>query len=896
MNEKKVDLIKNDEYVMQKYTFELFLESMFLVALMSSFISVVQKDGFITIAVHLVLASVSLVMVFIVKRTTQYVELAITIIIIVECIGLPILFFMDGGMFSPVPIWITLNIMFMLLFLKGHKLLIVIMALLVEYSYLFSRIYLHPEITNIPSNRGEIFFDYIYCIGIAIIWILLFVAAQEKLHKSEKERLAQSKDMIGQSGILKSHEINNISNDIRMPMSSIIGIAEFILKEEVNNIVCNEVLNIKNQSYDILSTIDDALAYSKLEAGDTVLYPSEFYVNDFLEGIIDFISDDINNKDLRFITKIDPTIPRILYGDCNHMRQIFIHLLLASISMTSEGRIIFEVGYNREEGSDDIMLICSISDTGSGMEQADVDSVQGQSTTDTSHKSNHLEGVKLKLTLCREYLHLMGGDIDVESIKDIGTSIKFKLKNRIIDEKPMLSIVIASEKKPKVLICAENAERKRNWDTIVAEMGTDITYVYNRYSFEKAVKDTKFDFIFMFRDVYERVNSIIAYYHCEDSIYVVGDYKNVYGDFGKCKLIRLPLTCFKIAKILNEEWQKEEYLIAHNQGSFSARGSRILVIDDSFINLKIAAGIFEKYGVNIDIATSGEEGLKKVAKEEYHLILVDMLMPDMDGKEVLKRIRQIDGEYYKTVPVIALMSEGGESFNENIVLKGFQGNLMKPIKVKSIEECMLKLLPEKYIMRINKKVTADIRKNEFIQEERGLNVNKGLSNIGFNKESYEAILLSYYHENKKKIDRLVGIFKKEELSAFISAVHGIKSTSASVGAMGLSSLARELEYAGKDGDIGFITEKLPLFLKEYQLILEEIEKYLKDNGKLEEDAASQSMPSGEEETLEIDILNDLKDVLNRMDLKACGSILEQMSTTNYGINDNKEINKLKDAF
>ena len=80
------------------------------------------------------------------------------------------------------------------------------------------------------------------------------------------------------------------------------------------------------------------------------------------------------------------------------------------------------------------------------------------------------------------------------------------------------------------------------------------------------------------------------------------------------------------------------------------------------------------------------------------------------------------------------------------------------------------------------------------------------------------------------------------------------------------------------------------------LILEEIEKYLKDNGKLEEDAASQSMPSGEEETLEIDILNDLKDVLNRMDLKACGSILEQMSTTNYGINDNKEINKLKDAF
>lgn len=270
-------------------------------------------------------------------------------------------------------------------------------------------------------------------------------------------------------------------------------------------------------------------------------------------------------------------------------------------------------------------------------------------------------------------------------------------------------------------------------------------------------------------------------------------------------------------------------------------------------------------------------------------------MPEQDGEELLVKIRGLKEEYLKDTAIIAVTAEKGDTIRESLLAKGFQDYLPKPIRIRRIEECMLSFIPDKYIVRNDIRQGTESRKEEHMPEERGLNVRKGISNIGFNEAAYEAILNTYYHENVLKLQNLEDIFRKEELPAFISAVHGIKSTSASIGAMGLSAQARELEYAGKDGNIGYISEKLPLFLKEYQLILEEIHLYLAERGSLQEEKESRNLQK-EEEELDVRLLADLKDKLDRMDLKACKELLDEMAAANYGSSDNEQISRIKTAY
>ena len=109
-------------------------------------------------------------------------------------------------------------------------------------------------------------------------------------------------------------------------------------------------------------------------------------------------------------------------------------------------------------------------------------------------------------------------------------------------------------------------------------------------------------------------------------------------------------------------------------------------------------------------------------------------------------------------------------------------------------------------------------------------------------------------------------------------------------------MARELEYAGKDGKLGIISERLPLFLKEYQLILNEIEEYLMSHGRLGNDDSEQAGLPDNEQQLEAGVLENLKGKMDRMDLKSCGEIMAEFAITNFGQEDNAKIRKLKEAY
>lgn len=878
-------LLQNKEYDLQRHTYEIFLLSVGGISGLSIILSLLQRN-FAAALLYVGMGALALGLKLYTGHRKNYMPAAVFFFLLMEFIMLPAEFVLEGGMFGPIPIWACVNIMFLFLFFSGELLRILFIGIVLEYGYLLSRIYYEPQLAGIPESRGNTFLDYLFCFLTAVLWLGLVLHRQEQLFEKENRRIDENNEIIKEAGAARNHFFSDIAYEMRTPIHTMLAVTELLLKEEPNPVIRSEITEIKSASYDMLSVIDDALIYSGLEAGKIVLDEREFRLETLLLNILDSVSDEIAEKKLVFLVIIDPRLPRLVCGDSHRIRQVFTHLLSASLSLTTEGRIMLHLSWKREEGSEEATFVGTVSDTGKGIETEEAGRLFGPDD------ASWLDGAGLKFCISREYLKLMNGTLEVKGIENVGTTATFTFTCRILDDSPMTEI--KRNPGPKALVYAEDRFRTENWRLLTEGLKIQPRYVHNRHRFEMEIRDTQYEYIFLPKSVYEELIPIIAYYHCEENTYVVADSCDKYGDFGKCRMIRRPLSCINMGKVLNGEWEKEDYLVACNQENFSARGSRVLVIDDNTVNLKVAAGIFAKYDVDIDIAADGREGLKKMKKESYDLIFLDLVMPEMSGEEVLARIRELGNGHYRKAPVIAVSSGTEEDMLEYVLKKGFQGFLEKPVRAKNIEECMLRFLPEGRIVYREKKKTEGHRE-EFIQDERGLQVTKGLSNIGNNEEAYAAILNTYYRENLKKLDRLSDVFRKEELSVFVSAVHGIKSTSASIGAMGLSSLARELEYAGKDENLGFISEKLPLFLKEYKLILDEINTYLLENGKLET-AAESDVSKTEQKELKEEPLRELKEKMDRMDLKACSEILEQLFSVNYGEEKHAAICRMKESY
>ncbi len=326
----------------------------------------------------------------------------------------------------------------------------------------------------------------------------------------------------------------------------------------------------------------------------------------------------------------------------------------------------------------------------------------------------------------------------------------------------------------------------------------------------------------------------------------------------------------------------------------------MLVVDDNAVNLKVAAGIFKKYGIDIALATSGEDALKKIEAEKYDLILMDMAMPDKNGDEVLQEIRAKEDKYYKEVPVIALTAQNGANVREEIMAAGFQEYLAKPIKRRYLEDCLLRFLPEDLIVKVTVTDSGKPAKKEESapaqKSEGGLNTDKGLMNIGFNKDAYAAILNTYYTEGLKYVDQLPQLLEVGDIRLFTTNVHGIKSSSASIGAMEVSDLFRELEFAGKAENMDEIHEKFTPYLEKFKEMLEIVKKYLVDNNQFEAQQEEADLEDMEVEELSMESLNDFKTELDKMNLKVCDAWIADAAGRNFGPEINKDIHAMKEAY
>lgn len=252
---------------------------------------------------------------------------------------------------------------------------------------------------------------------------------------------------------------------------------------------------------------------------------------------------------------------------------------------------------------------------------------------------------------------------------------------------------------------------------------------------------------------------------------------------------------------------------------FVAPEARILVVDDNEMNLLVASKLLKDTQMKIDIVSSGFGCLAKINEKKYNLILMDIKMPELDGVETLRRIRNGNSINVDT-PVIALTADVVAGVKEKYIKEGFIDYISKPIDAKKFETKVGSYIP--------KRLCREIKENDKIIENNNtlLNMAKGLEYCSNDREMYDEILTTYLQNGLENMKKIMLAYSNEDWTNYSIYIHSLKSTSLTIGAEKLSSLAKQLEEAANRGDIQFIAYNNDIALDTYKRVLLEVERYI----------------------------------------------------------------------
>ena len=281
---------------------------------------------------------------------------------------------------------------------------------------------------------------------------------------------------------------------------------------------------------------------------------------------------------------------------------------------------------------------------------------------------------------------------------------------------------------------------------------------------------------------------------------------------------------------------------------FIAPDAKVLVVDDNEANLKVAKGLMGQYKLTVRTCTSGKAALDILETDKsFDILFIDHMMPEMDGVELTKILRSSNDDYLKYVPIIALTANAIKGVSEMFLANGFTEYLSKPIDTERLGEVLNKWIPENKKKEAMEEEESVADKNQAVDEneENLLNMLRQIENVDYDKAmtlcgKSEDILLSVievyvksYSQIKERID---STYAKEDLKNYAIEVHGVKSSSRSIGNDVLGEMAYRLEIEAKDGNIAYVKENHSEFVMKYEQFvgkLKEIVDKLKTEEKIE---------------------------------------------------------------
>lgn len=616
---------------------------------------------------------------------------------------------------------------------------------------------------------------------------------------------------------LKSDFLANMSHEIRTPMNAVIGLAEMALREDLPPNAKDYINQIKSSGKTLLTIINDILDFSKVESGKMDIVEEEYEPVSVINDISSIVSTRLEKEDVEFILDMNPKIPRKLIGDNIRLKQIIINLANNAVKFTKSGQVKLSFDYKKVD-DDDIELLFSVEDTGIGIKKTDMPRLFQSFQQLDSKRNRNIEGSGLGLAISKQLLQLMHGDIKVESTYGEGSTFSFNLPQKVIDMEP--SVQINDAKQETLYGFVENSYIAKQLEEDLTRLG----YTYQNMSsitelLEKLENYQSYLFIESKSFTLE-VQSFISS-HPNLTAIVLVSFKSIQSsDIPNVIFAKKPLSSLYLAAIFNEEI----HILDNQEASdeyydFTAPEAKILIVDDNTVNLTVCEGLLEPLCMQIDTAVSGQDAIDKISKKKYDLILMDHMMPEIDGVETTHIIRRFHKEY-EDVPIIALTANAVFGIKEMFIQEGLNDFIAKPIEVRILVSKLKRWLPKAKLKNVNTKNTQTGKENRIQPKEevaptiQDLDTASALKLLGSAKLFWN-VLKDYYHTIPKKHALIKQYAEEKNWHNYTIEVHALKSASKQIGATKLSEDAAELEAAGHALNEAIILEKTPALLDLY---------------------------------------------------------------------------------
>jgi PAS domain S-box-containing protein len=582
---------------------------------------------------------------------------------------------------------------------KGHK--TITENVLIDFSG--GGKYRRYTISSIPMLDEEDDFDGV----LAIYHDITDLFREEDERARELEIQTRAAQVASEA---KSKFLASMSHEIRTPMNAIIGMSDLMRTDNLDETQREFFTDIKKMSKYLLQLINDILDISKIEAGKLEILPIHFNLPELYDNICSLNRFTAESKDLQWRQSFDPALPSCIYGDDVRIRQVITNLVNNAIKYTKEGFVDFSVRRITKDTRDCVAII--VKDTGIGIKKEDFPKLFGAFEQADAASNRGITGTGLGLTITKNLLSLMGGEIGFES--EYGAGSVFTA---------LLPLVPGDPAKVE----------KKNLRSVV-----------------------------------------------------------------------------------------------------TAVDARVLVVDDNGINLKVALAFLAVHGIHADSAENGAEAIGKIQKNPYDLVFMDHMMPEMDGIEATRRIRALEGERFRTMPIIALTANAVSGARESFLAAGMDDFISKPIDAEELNRKLAKWLPKDKAL-----IPAD-RARSAPQEEAApgyrsaappesgpppvLDRAAGLRNTG-GEELYRQLLNNFREDHRADGERIGAALAAGDNALAYRLAHTLKSTAALLGAEAIRRTAAVLEKFLAEENSAAAAERQGDLEKEFAVLLKELNAF-----------------------------------------------------------------------